>query len=261
MKLFRQILTENDCHKAGRTIVPRGVMVHSTGANNPELRRYVQPDDGRLGANRHGNHWNKPGVQKCVHAFIGKTADGTVAVYQTLPWTCRGWHCGGKANNTHISFEICEDRLEDGEYFKQVYQAAVGLTAYLCRKYKLDPRADGVVIDHHEGYLRGIASGHADVSHWFPRHGKSMDDFRAEVARRMREEDETVTQAEFDRMMDDYLERLSEKEPADWSAAARAWAEETGLIKGDAEGNKQYKGFVTREQLAVCLKRLTEMKG
>lgn len=261
MKLFRQILTENDCHKAGRTIVPRGVMVHSTGANNPELRRYVQPDDGRLGANRHGNHWNRPGVQKCVHAFIGKTADGTVAVYQTLPWTCRGWHCGGKANNTHISFEICEDRLEDGEYFKQVYQAAVGLTAYLCRKYKLDPLADGVVIDHHEGYLRGIASGHADVSHWFPRHGKSMDDFRAEVARRLKEEDETVTQAEFDRMMDDYLERLSEKEPADWSAAARAWAEETGLIKGDANGSKQYKGFVTREQMAVFLKRLTEMKG
>ena len=261
MKIFRQILTENDCHKAGRTIVPKGVMVHSTGANNPNLRRYVQPDDGRLGENRNGNHWNKPGVQKCVHAFIGKTADGTVAVYQTLPWTCRGWHCGGKANNTHISFEICEDGLEDGVYFRQVYQAAVELTVYLCRKYKLDPLADGVVIDHYEGYERGIASGHADVSHWFPRHGKSMDDFRADVARQMREEDETVTQAEFDRMMDDYLERLSEKEPADWSAAAREWAEETGLIKGDADGNKQYKGFVTREQLAVFLKRLTEMKG
>ena len=30
-----------------------------------------------------------------------------------------------------------------------------------------------------------------------------------------------VVLPEFDRMMDDYLERLSEKEPADWSAAAR----------------------------------------
>ena len=261
MILSKCILTHNDCYKAGRTITPKGVMVHSTGANNPNLRRYVQPDDGVLGANQSNNHWNKSGVQKCVHAFIGRTADGTVAVYQTLPWNHRGWHCGSKANNTHISFEICEDGLEDDGYFRQVYQAAAELTAYLCRKYKLDPLADGVVIDHHEGYLRGIASGHADVSHWFPRHGKSMDDFRAEVARRMREEDEDLTQAEFDRMMDDYLERLSEKKPADWSAAARAWAEETGLIKGDANGSKQYKGFVTREQLAVFLKRLTEMKG
>ena len=193
MILSKCILTHNDCYKAGRTITPKGVMVHSTGANNPNLRRYVQPDDGVLGANQSNNHWNKSGVQKCVHAFIGRTADGTVAVYQTLPWTCRGWHCGGKANNTHISFEICEDRLEDDGYFRQVYQAAAELTAYLCRKYKLDPLADGVVIDHHEGYLRGIASGHADVSHWFPRHGKSMDDFRADVARRLKEEDEDVT--------------------------------------------------------------------
>ena len=261
MKIFRQILTENDCHKAGRTIVPRGVMVHSTGADNPELRRYVQPDDGRLGENRNGNHWNKPGVRKCVHAFIGKTADGAVAVYQTLPWTCRGWHCGGKANNTHIPFEICEDGLEDRGYFRQVYQAAAELTAYLCKKYRLDPLAGGVVIDHREGYERGIASGHADVSHWFPRHGKSMDDFRADVARRMREEDDDMTQEQFNEMMDAYLSQLAKREPADWSAAARTWAEETGLIKGDAEGNKQYKGFVTREQLAVFLKRLTEMKG
>ena len=34
---------------------PCGVMVHSTGANNPYLRRYVQPDDGELGKNRYDN--------------------------------------------------------------------------------------------------------------------------------------------------------------------------------------------------------------
>ena len=34
-------------------------MVHSTGANNPYLRRYVQPDDGELGKNRYDNDWNR----------------------------------------------------------------------------------------------------------------------------------------------------------------------------------------------------------
>ena len=43
MKLLQCILTENDCYQTGRTIRPKGVMVHSTGANNPSLRRYVQP--------------------------------------------------------------------------------------------------------------------------------------------------------------------------------------------------------------------------
>ena len=195
MNLHRLILTENDCYKAGRTIAPQGVMVHSTGANNPNLRRYVGPDDGLLGANPNGNHWNRSGIDACVHAFIGKLSDGSIATYQTLPWEHRGWHAGkgttGKsANNTHISFEICEDGLDDRDYFQAVYREAVELTAHLCGLYGLDPLADGVVICHSVGYRRGIASGHADVEHWFPRFGRSMDDFRADVAAEMNKESE-----------------------------------------------------------------------
>ena len=40
---------------------------------------------------------------------------------------------------------------------------------------------DGVIIGHYEGHRRGVASNHADPGHWFPKHGKSMDTFRAEV--------------------------------------------------------------------------------
>ena len=110
MNLHKQLLTESDCYHAGRTITPKGVMIHSTGANNPELRRYVAPNDGLLGEPSL-RHWNQPGISACVHAFIGRLADGSVAAYQTLPWTMRGWHCAsgnkGSCNNTHISFEIC----------------------------------------------------------------------------------------------------------------------------------------------------------
>ena len=186
MNLHKLIFTENDCYKAGRKITVKGVMVHSTGANNPDLRRYVGPDDGLLGKNIYGNHWNQAmssGV--CVHAFIGRLADGTIATYQTLPWEHRGWHSGsgknGSANNTHISFEICEDGLTDAAYFAAVYKEAVELTAYLCKQYGLDPLKDGVIIDHGDGCKRGIASNHGDVMHWFPKHGKSMYTFRADV--------------------------------------------------------------------------------
>lgn len=186
MRLYKLLLTKNDCYKAGRTIMPKGVMVHSTGANNPWLNRYVGPDDGRLGKNKNGNHWNMSGVGACVHAFIGKVKDGSVATYQTLPWTRRGWHCAkgskGSGNDTHIGFEICEDGLKDKTYFANVYQEAVELTAYLCKEYDLNPLEDGVVICHCEGHKRGISSNHADVMHWFKLHGKTMDDFRADVA-------------------------------------------------------------------------------
>ena len=181
MNLHQLILTENACYKAGRKIAVKGIMVHSTGANNPWLKRYVGPDDGLLGKNQYDNHWNTyhPGGREvCVHAFIGKLKDGTIATYQCLPWDHRGWHAGGSANNTHIGFEICEDGLTDGTYFKKVYQEAVELCAYLCKQYGLTEKN---IICHSEGYRQGVASNHGDVMHWFPKHGKSMDTFRADV--------------------------------------------------------------------------------
>ena len=199
MRLIKCILTANDCYKAGRTITPKGIMVHSTGANNPAVARYVQPVDTQadaaslytvLGTNRNKNDWNNPGLDVCVHAFVGKLADGGVGSVQTLPWNHRGWHAGtgtsgGSANNTHIAFEICEDGLADAAYFGKVYQEAVELTAMLCKTYDLNPLADGVVICHSEGYQRGVASNHADVMHWFPKHGKNMDTFRQDVSKAM----------------------------------------------------------------------------
>jgi N-acetylmuramoyl-L-alanine amidase len=181
MSLQTYILTQNACFKAGRNIIPKGIMVHSTGVNNPYLKRYVGPDDGRLGKNKHNNHWNQDrpdGRQVCVHAFIGKLEDGTIATYQTLPWNHRGWHAGGKANDTHIGFEICEDGLNDASYFHAVYTKSVELCAHLCKQFGLTEKQ---ILGHYEGHRQGIASNHADPGHWFPRHGKSMDIFRDDV--------------------------------------------------------------------------------
>ena len=181
MNLRKLILINNACYKAGRTIKPKGIMVHSTGANNPYLKRYVGPDDGLLGKNQYNNHWNqdKPDRrQVCVHGFIGKLADGSLATYQTLPWNHRGWHAGGAANDTHIGFEICEDGLTDISYFNAVYKEAVELCVYLCKQYGLTEKD---IICHSEGHKLGVASNHGDVMHWFPKHGKSMDTFRVDV--------------------------------------------------------------------------------
>lgn len=189
MNLNKCILTKNECYIKRRTIKIKGIMWHSTGANNPKLSRYVQPDDGKLGDNPYNNDWNQyrpGGRQVCVHAFIGKLKDGSVATYQTLPWDCRGWH-GGKsaANNEYIGFEICEDGLYDKNYFNAVYKEAVELTAYLCKKFNLDPMGKNVIICHQDGYKLGIASNHSDVYHWFNKHGKTMADVRRDVVKAM----------------------------------------------------------------------------
>ena len=187
MNLHKLILTKNNCYVAGVKMKPAGLMVHSTGANNPNLKRYVGPDDGLLGTNAAGNHWNQPkpdGRNVCVHAFIGKLADGAIATYQTLPWDMRGWHGGGKSNDSYIGFEICEDGLTDAAYFLKVYREAVELCAYLCKAYGIKPEKPSLIC-HSEGYALGIASNHGDVMYWFPKHGKSMDTFRADVKQAM----------------------------------------------------------------------------
>lgn len=191
MKLTQLFLTQNNCYKAGRKHTVKGIMVHSTGANNPNLKRYVGPDDGTLGVNSGGNHWNQPkpdGRQVCVHAFIGKDKNGVIRTYQTLPWDMVGWHSGsgpkGSANNMgYVGFEICEDGLTDSTYFSQVYGEAVDLCAFLCKSYNLNPMND--IICHCEGNKKGIASNHGDVMHWFPKHGKNMDTFRKDVAAKL----------------------------------------------------------------------------
>lgn len=260
MNLRKQLLTNNDCYIRGRTIRPRGVMVHSTGANNPNLRRYVAPNDGLLG-DPSLRHWNQSGVGACPHAFIGKLADGSVATYQVLPWTMRGWHCGTgtsgiSANNTHISFEICEGDLTDASYFKAVYREAVELTAYLCKEYGLDPLADSVVICHSEGYKRGIASNHADVLHWFPKFGKSMDDFRADVARTMEGENEMDEQT-IRRIVRDELSRLeaerAKEPPSDWARVKLELARARGLTDGTRP-----RSYATREEVAIMVNAATK---
>ena len=193
MNLHKLILTKNECYQQGKPLAVRGLMLHSTGAPNTRLSRYVGPDDGLLGANQYGNHWNQfrpDGRRVCVHGFIGRLKDGTIATYQTLPWDVRGWHAGGAANNTHIGIEICEDDLADGEYFRAVYQEAVELFAMLCKEFNLDPLKN--IICHAEGYKQGIASNHGDVTYWFTKRGKTMNDFRWDVKEQMSQEEEDV---------------------------------------------------------------------
>ena len=64
---------------------------------------------------------------------------------------------------------------------------------YLCKLYGLTEKD---IIGHYEGYQKGIASNHGDPKNWFPRHGKSMDTFRAEVKRLLAEVPETPTPTE-----------------------------------------------------------------
>lgn len=159
-------MTKNRCYIKGETIKPTAIMPHSTGCPASPASMWFD----------RWNYAQPEGKGKAVHAFLDDKE-----IWQYLPWTMRGWHAGGKANNTHIGFEICEPRtgLGDKEYFDKAYNKAIELCVILCNKFDISP--DNIIC-HSEGKTLGIASNHSDVMHWFPIHGKDMDMFRQDVA-------------------------------------------------------------------------------
>lgn len=182
MNLIDSILTKNSCYTAGKKITVKGLMLHSVGCSQPSASVFVR-------------NWNNPTIQACVHGFIdANTGD----VYQTLPWNHRGWHCGGKANNTHIGVEMCEPdciTYTKAAYFQcsdidrakvmveRTYKSAVELFAYLCNEYGLNPLAEGVILAHNEAFAKGLASNHADPEHLWKglKLPYAMDSFRQDV--------------------------------------------------------------------------------
>lgn len=73
------------------------------------------------------------------------------------------------------------------------------------------------------------------------------------------EEEEIVTQADFDKMMATYLANQAKKGTTyEEETKAMEWAVDTGLIKGNENGETKPKSFLTRGEFVQVLKRLEE---
>ena len=187
LNIIKEYAVKNLCYIAARKMVPQGIVVHSTGANNPNLKRYVDAVD-EVGVNQYGNHWNtaKPGGRNvCVHAFIGYDKNNKVRVAEILPLNICCWGVGkGKKGSynydpAYIQFEICEDKLTDKVYYEKAFFVAAEYCAWLCRKYNINVDK---IVGHCEAYRLGYGSNHSDPEHWMKKFGETMDDFRNRVS-------------------------------------------------------------------------------
>ncbi len=186
MNIIKAYAVKNLCYITAKKMKPQGIVVHSTGVNNPFLRRYVDAPD-TCGVNSYNNHWNRlrpDGREVCVHAFIGYDKLKEVKVAQLLPFDICCWGVGKGSKGSYnyspafIQFEICEDSLTDRNYFESAFITAVEFCAELCRKYGIDTNN---IVSHKEAYLKGYGSNHTDPEHWMNRFNMTMDSFRARV--------------------------------------------------------------------------------
>lgn len=113
-----------------------------------------------------------PGCKAGVIAFQkdhGLAQDGSVGL-ATL-------HALQKREDSFVSYNVKENQA----YFEDVYRKAVFTCVYVLNRLYVKNVDKTSVISHAEGYKLGVASNHADVGHWWIKHNKTMDDFRADV--------------------------------------------------------------------------------
>ena len=164
---------------------PAGIIIHSTGANNPNLKRYVNAPE-ICGENPYKNYFDRADSDVCPHAVIGRDKNGAVRAAKLLPWDVCCWGCGSGAkgsynyNPAYIQIEIAEDALNDRAYFEEAFGLAADLCKRLMKNYP-SIRAENI-ISHKEACGRGYASNHGDPEHWLSKFGKNMNWFRTQVA-------------------------------------------------------------------------------
>lgn len=309
MRLIECLLIDNDCYKKyhNDSITPTRIVVHSTGVAGGVLKRFVQPADGQtyglkdgdkivtakqmtgiLGKNSNENSWNRPGVEKCVHAFLGKCADGSYAACKTLEYTQPCWGAAFGVNGSFDGRQIVNGRkivggelgvqfemIEDGSspskaHCKKLYGLAVDYCVYLCKLFpSIDPDK---IVSHKEAHDLGYASNHGDPENYWRRCGVNytMNGFRADVKARLEsQEDIDMTEEQLEQFVNGIIDErfpglwdqayqrkmasLSDNDCGSWSRDARAWAIEKGIISGvgtlpDGTTNYAWQQPLTREQ-------------
>lgn len=183
MNIITRYMTNNRYYR-NPIFKPKGLMLHSTGTPCPIAQNYI-------------DNYNKPTSTVGVHGFIESSGD----VYRTLPDVIAG-HCGGSANNLYLGFEMCEpatieytggatfiDHSPQVTYLHvlKTYQTAVELFTSLCREHSIDPSKPNLIISHSEGHKLGIASNHADVEHLWGKFNLTMNEFRNDIIKALKQ--------------------------------------------------------------------------
>lgn len=186
---------KNDCYIKNQKVNMGGIIVHSTAANNPYLKRYVDAVS-EVGVNPNNNTWNMSsaamGRKVCVHDFLGYDIRGILRVAQILPYDTACWGNGSETTGScnynpdaRIQFEIQEDSTNDKGFLEAQLALAAQHCAELCIMFNWNPLGQfngaPVIMDHAESYAYRKGGNHSDVGHWIKKHGFSMDWFRNKV--------------------------------------------------------------------------------
>lgn len=188
----------------------------------------------------------------------GVDKDGRIGMY--VEEKDRSWCTSSSSNdNRAITIEVASDTTHPYKVTDAALNGLIKLLVDICKRNNIKElkwKGDPSLIGHPD-------QQNMTVHRWFankPCPGDYLYNLHPYIAREVNkklnsfiEEEEEMTQEKFNEMMDAYLVELAKKEPGDWSASARNWVEKNKIMNGDEKGNRMYRKFITREELAQVL--------
>ena len=179
------------------------------------------------------SYFHSNAVQASAHYFVDETE-----IAQSVPDSDTAWHCGATVyrhpkcrNANSIGIELCSRKRSDGSYYflEATVNRAAALTASLMKRYGIPT----------QNILR-----HYDVTgKCCPAPFVTSPAAWTQFLQLVRKEVQPVPQ---------------KSAPSPWAVDAAQWAVEKKLIQGDANGDCKWQDPLTREAMAVILKRLVE---
>ena len=217
----------------------RYLVIHYTG------------NDGDSAANNAAYFQNHV-VKASAHYFVDDTT-----VYRSVPDLKVAWAVGGRlysdvkktgggsmygviTNRNSISVELC-DTARDSTHraSESTLINAITLCRNLMEQYQI-PLSH--VYRHFDVTGKHCPRYFMECSAW--------NQFKSKL------EKNSMSQEQFDILMENWLLRQAERTASSTSEEARQWAESLGIISGFSDGRNRYKSFCTREQVVLMLHRI-----
>ena len=202
----------------------------------------------------------------------GVGPDGRIGMY--VEEKDRSWCSSSSSNdNRAITIEVASDTTDPYKVTDAALQGLIKLLVDICKrnniaelKWKGDKSLIGQVDKQNMTVHRWFANKSCPGDYLYNLHpwiAKTVNSYlKPQVVTPVVpvEEDEDMTQEKFNELMNNYLVALAKEEPGTWSAEARKWCEDNKIINGDENGNKMYKKFLTREEMAAIIYRVNGKK-
>ena len=226
---FQQAARGN--YQSGRTVPVEYIVVHYTGNWSDT-------------AQNNADYFARTVTGTSAHYFVDREE-----VWQSVREEDTAWHCGSShpvhprcRNSNSIGVEMCDSA---GEVPEKVRERTAGLVRELMERYQVPPER---VLRHYD------VTGKRCPAPWVD-HPGAWEEFRDML------KEETMTQEQFDAMLEDYLLRRGEREASSWARPYLQQAAAAGVMVGTQGGIDRPQAFATREELAAVAAALCREEG